>query len=151
MNEEKMLKSYSEIGKNVYKWNQDLNYFVATALVTRDSQKILDGISKSNEISDPTAETVISIQKNLVEILQEILLSSESVKDMTIDALKFKRKVDKCFFEMEPEERRVIELRLWVYPEPQYTWKKVEMESGYCERQGIRIINKFIEKLKSCQ
>jgi DNA-directed RNA polymerase specialized sigma24 family protein len=143
MEVEKMLKAYPETGKNVFAWNRDLNCFIATALTTRDSQKILDGLPRNTDVNDPTAETVLCIQQNLVEILQELVLSSEDVKRMTIDALQFKRKVDAKYMELEPEERRVIDLRYLKGLE----WLQVSKKANYSERQCRYIGERFIKSL----
>jgi len=140
---QKMLKLYPYTGKNVFEWNRDLNCFIATSMTTRDSQKMLDGMPHGTDTSDPTGETVLCIQQNLVEILEELLKSSEHVKTMTIDALQFKRKVDAQYMELEPEERRVIESR-YVHG---LEWNQVARKSCYCRTQCINISNKFIQSL----
>lgn len=103
---------------------------------------------RAGTVGNPTFESARSVIENVSELCDELEEYTKHCKNQIIDLILTKVRLDEALEALEHEERRVIELKYWLYPEPKYTWAKVFTEMpGYSDREVYRIHRRALEKL----
>ncbi len=82
----------------------------------------------------------------------ELARSAREYKNKIIAKIDLKESVDEAFGTLTHEEKTIIRLRYWDFPEPKWHWDKIVKESYYCQSQCFEIhkraINKMNEQIK---
>ncbi len=154
-NIEEMLKEYPNINKDIMKLNRDVRTMILAGLRADGNVKAVvtsNTISDTNKISDTVGDNVAELLDHLEIISLELARSAREYKNKIIAKIDLKESVDEAFGTLTHEEKTIIRLRYWDFPEPKWHWDKIVKESYYCQSQCFEIhkraINKMNEQIK---
>lgn len=157
MKTEDMLKEYPNMLTNVQQMNGWLDTAIKAGLKMDGSLQAVvqsDFKSATNEISDTTAQNVAELVDDIENISLALCNYAREIRQKVDETISLKSALDKAVNNLSIEEKRIIELRYFEYPEPKYNWNKVVQESYYCERQCYKLkdsaMKKIEEYLKEC-
>lgn len=142
---------YPKINAMAYKLEQD-NELALKAKLNNDGCvkcSIITDMPRGTLGSDPTYQNT----ERLIDNLEKISIELNDMAEYALAEIRrlndIKKQIDNAWLYLTTDERRIIELRYWLYPEPRYNWDKVVKESYYSRRECFYIHNSAIGILES--
>lgn len=147
---EEMLKEYTNISNDILKLNENLRIAVEAGLHADGCLKAMDMSclpSKTNKVCDPVADNVENMFDNIEQISLELASLCETTKHQILEKMDLKKNIDAVWEHLTHEEKTIITLRYFDYPEPEHTWETVTRASHYSDSQCRRINRIALDKI----
>lgn len=144
-----VLKLYPEINKRAFKLQQD-NEVALKAKLNNDGCikcSIITDMPRGGISSDPTYSNTVRLTEKLKEISIELYDMAEYALAEIRRLNDLKKQIDNAWIYLTTDERRIVELRYWKYPEPKYNWDRVVSESYYSRRECFRTNDEALRKI----